>query len=202
MLSSDVREILATTEAVIVDEIHAVAQTKRGAHLALTLERLDDLVQAHSGEAAGEDSAERRAGGVWGGPCRATAGRLVRALPRPLVTRSCRDPADRALGHAAAAGADRSVPRRAEAGVQRSSTRGGRRSWTWRSSCQWRTWRTRELPPTPPRTASPPPKSSPAPTSARSGPRSTPSCWSWSRTTPPRSSSSTTAALPSVSPRG
>ena len=41
MLSSSVREILATTEAVIVDEIHAVAQTKRGAHLALTLERLD-----------------------------------------------------------------------------------------------------------------------------------------------------------------
>ncbi len=46
MLSSQVREILATTEAVIVDEIHAVAQTKRGAHLALTLERLDHLVQA------------------------------------------------------------------------------------------------------------------------------------------------------------
>ena len=41
MLSSGVREILATTEAVIVDEIHAVAQSKRGAHLALTLERLD-----------------------------------------------------------------------------------------------------------------------------------------------------------------
>ena len=44
MLSSGVREILATTEAVIVDEIHAVAQSKRGAHLALTLERLDNLV--------------------------------------------------------------------------------------------------------------------------------------------------------------
>ncbi|HET7443380.1 MAG TPA: DEAD/DEAH box helicase, partial [Solirubrobacterales bacterium] len=55
MLSSQVREILATTEAVIVDEIHAVAQTKRGAHMALTLERLDDLVQRHRlGE--GEDS--------------------------------------------------------------------------------------------------------------------------------------------------
>jgi ATP-dependent Lhr-like helicase len=45
MLSSNVREILATTEAVIVDEIHAVAQTKRGAHMALTLERLDHLVR-------------------------------------------------------------------------------------------------------------------------------------------------------------
>ena len=34
------REILTGVEAVIVDEIHAVAQSKRGAHLALTLERL------------------------------------------------------------------------------------------------------------------------------------------------------------------
>ncbi|HYJ23144.1 MAG TPA: DEAD/DEAH box helicase, partial [Solirubrobacterales bacterium] len=63
MLSSNVREILATTEAVIVDEIHAVAQTKRGAHMALTLERLDDLVQAHAGEGSGEDSPSRTAGG-------------------------------------------------------------------------------------------------------------------------------------------
>jgi ATP-dependent Lhr-like helicase len=53
MLSSQVREILATTEAVIVDEIHAVAQTKRGAHLALTLERLDHLVQLHRQEESG-----------------------------------------------------------------------------------------------------------------------------------------------------
>ena len=66
MLSSNVREILATTEAVIVDEIHAVAQTKRGAHLALTLERLDDLVRsaraARRGE-SGEDSSEQQRGG-------------------------------------------------------------------------------------------------------------------------------------------
>src|SRR5271165_3153734 len=38
------REILKTVETVIVDEIHAVADDKRGAHLALTLERLDALV--------------------------------------------------------------------------------------------------------------------------------------------------------------
>src|SRR5260370_714506 len=38
------REILKTVETVIVDEIHAVADDKRGAHLALSLERLDHLV--------------------------------------------------------------------------------------------------------------------------------------------------------------
>jgi ATP-dependent Lhr-like helicase len=36
--------MLAGVEAVIVDEIHAVAHSKRGSHLALTLERLDALV--------------------------------------------------------------------------------------------------------------------------------------------------------------
>jgi ATP-dependent Lhr-like helicase len=37
------REILRTVETVIVDEIHAVADDKRGTHLALSLERLDAL---------------------------------------------------------------------------------------------------------------------------------------------------------------
>ncbi len=41
ILTSQAREMLTGAEAVIVDEIHAVAQTKRGAHLALTLERLE-----------------------------------------------------------------------------------------------------------------------------------------------------------------
>ncbi|HVY96531.1 MAG TPA: DEAD/DEAH box helicase, partial [Solirubrobacterales bacterium] len=53
MLSSSVREILGSTEAVIVDEIHAVAQTKRGSHLALTLERLEHLVKGPADRAAG-----------------------------------------------------------------------------------------------------------------------------------------------------
>ena len=44
MLSSQAREILGGVEAVIVDEIHAVAPSKRGSHLALTLERLAHLV--------------------------------------------------------------------------------------------------------------------------------------------------------------
>ena len=44
LLSSDSgRRMLATTRTVIVDEIHAMVGSKRGAHLALSLERLDAL---------------------------------------------------------------------------------------------------------------------------------------------------------------
>nr|MBA2513134.1 DEAD/DEAH box helicase [Solirubrobacterales bacterium] len=50
MISSGAREILTGVEAVIVDEIHAVAPSKRGAHMALTLERLDDLVRKAGGD--------------------------------------------------------------------------------------------------------------------------------------------------------
>ena len=42
MLTSRAREMLAGVEWAIIDEIHAVARTKRGAHLALTLERLQE----------------------------------------------------------------------------------------------------------------------------------------------------------------
>ncbi len=51
MLSSGARDILTSVETVIIDEIHAVAATKRGAHLALTLERLDHLVRSNAAEA-------------------------------------------------------------------------------------------------------------------------------------------------------
>nr|WP_260614945.1 DEAD/DEAH box helicase [Microbispora sp. KK1-11] len=46
ILTSQAREALRGVETVIVDEVHAVAGTKRGAHLALTLERLDALLPA------------------------------------------------------------------------------------------------------------------------------------------------------------
>ncbi len=45
LLTSKAREQLAGVETVIVDEVHAVAGTKRGAHLALSLERLDELLE-------------------------------------------------------------------------------------------------------------------------------------------------------------
>src|SRR5450759_1689534 len=44
ILTSKARESLAGVETVILDEIHAIAGTKRGAHLAVSLERLDALL--------------------------------------------------------------------------------------------------------------------------------------------------------------
>ena len=44
MLTSQAAGALRTVETVIVDEIHALVPTKRGAHLALTLERLEAIV--------------------------------------------------------------------------------------------------------------------------------------------------------------
>ena len=43
MLTSKARELLAFVDTVIIDEIHAVAGTKRGSHLSLSLERLTGL---------------------------------------------------------------------------------------------------------------------------------------------------------------
>ncbi|MFD0278813.1 ATP-dependent helicase [Kitasatospora sp. NPDC127111] len=45
LLTSASREALRGIDTVILDEVHAVAGTKRGAHLALSLERLDELLE-------------------------------------------------------------------------------------------------------------------------------------------------------------
>ena len=68
------REMLRTVRAVIVDEIHAVIGTRRGAHLALTLERLE-AVCAGQGSARPTTAAHRPVG-------HAEADRRGRALPR------------------------------------------------------------------------------------------------------------------------
>ena len=60
MITSQVREILTGVEAVIVDEIHAVAQSKRGSHLALTLERLSHLATARGQARSRSGSGSRR----------------------------------------------------------------------------------------------------------------------------------------------
>ncbi|WP_284985400.1 DEAD/DEAH box helicase [Arthrobacter sp. fls2-241-R2A-172] len=44
MLTSRARETLSEVDTIIIDEVHAVAGTKRGAHLAVSLERLDALL--------------------------------------------------------------------------------------------------------------------------------------------------------------
>ena len=49
MLTSLAREILSGVTTVIIDEVHAVAGTKRGAHLAMSLARLDALSAAEGG---------------------------------------------------------------------------------------------------------------------------------------------------------
>ena len=45
MLTSEVRSTLVNVETVIIDEIHAMATTKRGAHLMLSLERLEAITK-------------------------------------------------------------------------------------------------------------------------------------------------------------
>lgn len=47
MLTSRAGETLRGVHTVIIDEVHAVAATKRGAHLAVSLERLDALRRAN-----------------------------------------------------------------------------------------------------------------------------------------------------------
>jgi ATP-dependent helicase Lhr and Lhr-like helicase len=63
ILTSQARAMLDDVEAVIVDEIHAVAATKRGSHLALTLERLEAHVQANGAQANGAQANGAQANG-------------------------------------------------------------------------------------------------------------------------------------------
>ena len=58
MLTSQAREILGNVETLILDEVHAVAGTKRGAHLALSVERLDRLT-AHRVQRVGLSATQR-----------------------------------------------------------------------------------------------------------------------------------------------
>ena len=59
LLTSKARETLRSVETVIVDEVHALAGNKRGAHLAVSLERLDALRMATFGPDAARGPAQR-----------------------------------------------------------------------------------------------------------------------------------------------
>ncbi len=70
------RRSMAKVETVIVDEIHAIAGNKRGSHLALTLERLEDLCQNHP-QRIGLSATQR--------PIEAVGRLLVGARPMPAI---------------------------------------------------------------------------------------------------------------------
>ena len=85
LLTSAARESLRGVQTVIVDEVHAVAGTKRGAHLALSLERLDALLGPASPPS--------------GSGCRRRSGRSTRSprsspAARPVRGRAAADPED------------------------------------------------------------------------------------------------------------
>ncbi len=84
MLTSAAREALRSVEWVIIDEIHAMAGTKRGAHLALSMERLTALTRrAAAAHRAVRDAATAvRGRGLPGWPC----------MRRTRTTAAPRDP--------------------------------------------------------------------------------------------------------------
>ena len=94
MLTSAARDTLAEVQTVIVDEVHAVAGTKRGAHLALSLERLDQLLDdTRAADRTVRDRPPARGGGAV--PVRAGPDddRGASRRPRPSTCRSrCRSP--------------------------------------------------------------------------------------------------------------
>jgi len=84
MLTSAARDTLRGIEAVIIDEIHAVAPTKRGAHLALTLERLEAVCETPP-QRIGLSATQRPLDEIaryLGGFAPSTAGQVV---PRPVT---------------------------------------------------------------------------------------------------------------------
>ena len=71
------RRMLATTRTVIVDEIHALASNKRGSHLALSLARLDALVERPLTDRPVRDAEADRRGGALPGRRRHSCRRAV-----------------------------------------------------------------------------------------------------------------------------
>ena len=85
MLTSQAAEALRTVDTVIIDEIHALVPTKRGAHLSLSLERLQALVKmpiqriGHSATQRPLEEVARFLGGVvTQGPTSSVQGPTIR----------------------------------------------------------------------------------------------------------------------------
>ena len=105
------RAMLQSAHTVIVDEVHTLARDKRGAHLALTLERLSELVSARGGrlQRIGLSATQR--------PLEVVAGLLSGSDPSrpPDHHRRLRPPPGPRRGH-------RAAPKRARGGHQRAPT--------------------------------------------------------------------------------
>ena len=121
MLTSGARDTLRNVEAVILDEIHALAPTKRGAHLMLSLERLDELCE-RAPQRIGLSATQRPARRD-----RPLPRRLRRARPAPPGHhRRRRHPqAARARGRRPRRGHGRSRPRARRAGQRPCGRRAG-----------------------------------------------------------------------------
>ena len=95
MLTSNVRDVLRGVETIIVDEVHALVPNKRGAHLALSLERLSRLAEKtpqRIGLSATQNPLEEVAKYLGGlGP-----GSAVRGRRRQETSRETARPRDRA----------------------------------------------------------------------------------------------------------
>ena len=184
VLTSAARAGLAGVGTVIVDEIHAVAGTKRGAHLAVSLERLDALLAEHGGPAqriglsATVRPVDAVAGFLAGARSAADGGRTVRVVQPPAAKQVEVDvvvpvPDLSDLGGAPDPAATVPPPQGPSAD--------------------------RPVPAAHPTCPAPP---RPAPAGPRSG-RTSRSAWStWSQRTAPRWCSPTRGAAPSASPRG
>jgi ATP-dependent helicase Lhr and Lhr-like helicase len=86
MLTSRARDTLRSVQTVIVDEVHAMAGGKRGAHLALSLERLDALRAQGDGETAAQAPVQRIGLSATVRPPEEVAAFLGGAAPVSIVT--------------------------------------------------------------------------------------------------------------------
>jgi len=59
MLTSAARDILRSVQTVIIDEVHVLAGTKRGAHLEVSLERLEALTESDAADSSGRRPLQR-----------------------------------------------------------------------------------------------------------------------------------------------
>jgi len=87
LLTSQARETLRGVETVIVDEVHAVAGNKRGAHLALSLERLDALKPGGYGQGVRGMGPSQGGSGGMGPPGRNIGGVTGGVAPRGEIQR-------------------------------------------------------------------------------------------------------------------